>query len=306
LVTENTPEAILVTQGFDGPYIFANRHASELSGYSVDELLRIGPTRLVPADEYARIKQRMELRLAGQCAEEVYETTLMRKDGRVIPIEVAGSTVTWQGHTAVLIMFKDISRYKLAESELNQRVQERTAEWQAAVKALAARQGELTANRKDLDRINKELVKTNTALSVLARNIDLRRDELEKRIAQIVSAKLIPIIDELRGDRLPAKAQSKLDTLSALLSDLTGDGPKGHEVIVSLSPTELRVALMIKNGFSSEQIARVLHTSPHTVKTHRRSIRKKLKLQNAEVNLASYLRSKFGKEVYHLQEEFTQ
>jgi DNA-binding CsgD family transcriptional regulator len=57
---------------------------------------------------------------------------------------------------------------------------------------------------------------------------------------------------------------------------------------------------MIKNGFSSEQIARVLYTSPHTIKTHRRSIRKKLKLQNAEVNLASYLRSKLGKEVLSL------
>ncbi len=296
-VAENAPGGILVTQGFDGPYFFANRRASKLSGYSVKELLQIGPAWLVPADEYPRIKQRIEVRLTGQNAEETFETTLIRKDGQRIPVEVAGSRVIWHNLPASLILFKDISRNKLLEAELERRVQERTAKWEATAGMLELKQGELTAHKQDLYRINEELVKTNTALSVLAKNIDRRRDELETKIAQVVSAKLLPIIDELRDDRLPVKTQSKLDMLRVLLRDLTGDGPKGHEVIVTLSSTELRVALMINNGFSSEQIARVLNTSPHTIKTHRRSIRKKLKLQNSEVNLTSYLRSKFGMEV---------
>jgi DNA-binding CsgD family transcriptional regulator len=58
---------------------------------------------------------------------------------------------------------------------------------------------------------------------------------------------------------------------------------------------ELRVAVMIKKGFSSEEIARLLHISPHTVKTHRKSIRRKLNLKNANINLASYLKLKLGK-----------
>jgi PAS domain S-box-containing protein len=295
-VAENAPEGILITYGFEEPYLFANRCASNLSGYSIEELLRIGPAHLVPPDEYPRIKQRMELRLAGQSVQEIYETMLLRKDGRVTPIEVTGSRITWQGRPAVLILVRDISGHKQMEAALERRVQERTAEWERIARTLEVKQRELTAHKQDLDRINKELVKTNNALSVLARNIDRRRDELEKKIVRLVSSKIMPVVEELRADRLPVKTLSKLDILSAFLSDLTGDGSKGHEVIVSLSPTELRVALMIKNGFNSEQIARVLHMSPHTVKTHRRSIRKKLKIQRSEVNLISYLRSKFEKE----------
>ena len=87
----------------------------------------------------------------------------------------------------------------------------------------------------------------------------------------------------------------KLDVLSAYLSDLTPDGARGHDVIISLSAMELRIAMMIKNGFSSEEIARLLHISSHTVKTHRKSIRRKLNLKNADINLASYLKLKLGK-----------
>jgi len=57
-----------------------------------------------------------------------------------------------------------------------------------------------------------------------------------------------------------------------------------------------RVALMIKKDFTSERIAGLLNMSPHTIKTHRRSIRKKLALHNSKVNLSSYLKLKFSKD----------
>jgi len=55
---------------------------------------------------------------------------------------------------------------------------------------------------------------------------------------------------------------------------------------------ELRIAAMVKNGLTSQEIARQLNISLHTVKTHRKNIRKKLKIQNSTVNLSSYLRAK--------------
>jgi DNA-binding CsgD family transcriptional regulator len=58
---------------------------------------------------------------------------------------------------------------------------------------------------------------------------------------------------------------------------------------------ELRVAVMIKGGFGSKDTARLLHLSPHTVKTHRRSIRKKLEIRNSKINLSSFLKLKLGK-----------
>jgi PAS domain S-box-containing protein len=295
-IAENAPEGIFISAGFDGPFLYANRCASELTGYSIDELLQIGPAQLVPPEECDHIKHRMESRLRGKEARETYPTTLLRKDRRITPVEVTGARVVWRGRPAVMTMMRDMSRHILQEAQLNQQLLALRAEWQQASQILEQKKEELAIQKASLDRTNREVVKTNSALSVLARNIDRRRDELEKKIAQAVSAKIMPVMNELRGDKLPAKSLAKLDMLSALLADLTPEGSKAHEVIAALSVTELRVALMIKKGFSSEQIATLLNTSPHTVKTHRRNIRKKLGLHNSKMNLSSYLKFKFSKD----------
>jgi DNA-binding CsgD family transcriptional regulator len=105
----------------------------------------------------------------------------------------------------------------------------------------------------------------------------------------------MPILEELKSEKIPEKTRSKLEVLDAYLRGLIDQTFRGHVIIFSLSPAELRVAMMIKKGFSSEEIARLLHVSPHTVKTHRKNIRKKLNIHNSNINLASYLRLKLEK-----------
>ena len=307
-IADNASDGIFIALGFERPYVFANRRASEILGYSVSELMTMGPAQLVPAEEYSRIKRRLERRLKGKPVPETYQTGLRRQDGRIVPIEVSGSRILWNGQPAVLITLRDISIFKRMEAEwlninqeLERRVQERTRELMEVARQLEDKQKELSAHKLHIERVNKELVQTNTALAVLARNIDKKRDELEKKIARIVSSQIMPVIDELRGDRVPEKSLAKLDVLAAYLDDLTPGATKGHDVIVSLSPMELRVAVMIKRGFGSEDIARLLHLSPHTVKTHRRSIRKKLGIRNSKINLSSFLKFKLGKEAAHLE-----
>lgn len=301
-IADNASDGILVTLGFDGPYVFANRRASEISDYSISELMTMGPAQLVSAEEYSRIKRRLERRQKGKPVTETYQTGLQRQDGRIVPIEVSESQILWNGQPAVLITLRDISVFKRMEAEwrninqeLERRVHERTRELMEAARQLEDKRKELSEHKLHIERVNKELVQTNTALSVLARNFDKKREDLEKKIARIVSARIMPVIDELRGDRVPQKSLAKLDVLAACLEDLTPGATKGHDVIVSLSSMELRVAMMIKGEGGSEDIAHLLHLSPHTVKTHRRNIRKKLGIQNTKINLSSYLKSKLGK-----------
>ena len=307
-IADNASEVIFVALGVQGPHVFANRRASEISGYSVSELMTMGPAQLVPAEEYSRIRRHLGRSLKGNPVPETYQTGLRRQDGRIVPIELTGSRILWNGQPAVLITLRDISIFKSIEGEwrninqdLERRVQERTRELMEAARKLEDKQNELSAHKLHIERVNKELIQTNTALSVLARNIDRKRDELEKKIARIVSSQILPIIDELRGDRVPEKSLAKLDVLAAYLDDLAPGATKGHDVIVSLSSMELRVAVMIKREFGSEDIARLLHLSPHTVKTHRRSIRKKLGIRNSKINLSSYLKLKLGKETASLE-----
>ena len=103
----------------------------------------------------------------------------------------------------------------------------------------------------------------------------------------------MPIVNELQEDKFQRKYQPDLELLAAYLNNLISGFTYYDEIDTSLTDQEMRVAVMVKNGLTSPKIANLLNISLNTVKTHRKNIRKKLKIQNSKVNLASFLRSKF-------------
>jgi DNA-binding CsgD family transcriptional regulator len=58
-----------------------------------------------------------------------------------------------------------------------------------------------------------------------------------------------------------------------------------------LTPAELQVANLIKQGSRTKEIAAFLNLSPFTIKNHRGNIRNKIGINNKRVNLRSYLLS---------------
>lgn len=150
---------------------------------------------------------------------------------------------------------------------------------------------ELQRANAELNEVNLQLMETNDALSVLARNLDATRRESEKRIVQRTRTLIIPIIEKLQYEKNLKKYRIEFDLLVDYIGNLTSDLANDIKVATALSAAELRVASMIKNGMSSEDIAEHLNLSVFTIKTHRKNIRKKLKLKNSGVNLKSYLES---------------
>ncbi|MBW1959797.1 MAG: helix-turn-helix transcriptional regulator [Deltaproteobacteria bacterium] len=60
---------------------------------------------------------------------------------------------------------------------------------------------------------------------------------------------------------------------------------------LALSPTEIQVASLIKEGKQTKEIADILNLSTNTIVSHRYKIRSKLGLKNKKVNLRAYLQS---------------
>lgn len=301
MLAQNANDGILIFSD-QGTHVYANQRTAEITGYTVEELSNINIEQLVRQDEVELIKYRHRRRLAGKQVPLRYEANFIKKNGQTVSVEITGSRTVWLGQPAVLKILRDVTLRKRVERamgklhhELERRVNERTRELVATAERLEEKQKELLRHKIDLEKVNKELVHTNTALSVLARNIDKKRDEIERKIAQNISSQIIPLVEELARDKIPEKSRAKLEVLAAYLNDLTPGTAKGHDIIISLSGMELRVAVMIKNGFSSDEIARLLHISPHTVKTHRRNIRRKLNIRNSKINLSSYLKLKLGR-----------
>ena len=127
----------------------------------------------------------------------------------------------------------------------------------------------------------------------MARKIKKKKEIFEDNIKRIVSGNIMPIIKELQKDKNCQKRLTDLDVLTAYLDGLF-PGSSRFSFDAALTEKEMRVAVMVKNGLTSQKIAEMLYISLETVKTHRKNIRKKLKIQNSKVNLASYLNHKHG------------
>jgi DNA-binding CsgD family transcriptional regulator len=58
-----------------------------------------------------------------------------------------------------------------------------------------------------------------------------------------------------------------------------------------MTPTEIAICNMIRNGMHTKEIAEARSVSEATINRHREKIRRKLKITNQDVNLATFLQS---------------
>lgn len=150
-------------------------------------------------------------------------------------------------------------------------------------------QWEVIAHSRQVEELNNKLLETNKALSVLAQNIEHERSEMEKRIAIKLKSLIIPSIKNLIQDITLEKYHHELNFVISQIEDITTGFTQDATIASSLSFTEIRIASLIKNGLTTDQIADQLNISESTVRTHRKNIRKKLKINNTNFSLRNYL-----------------
>jgi DNA-binding CsgD family transcriptional regulator len=148
---------------------------------------------------------------------------------------------------------------------------------------------ELLAHQQRLENLTTQLLDTNRALSIFAKNIEREREEIEKRIALKLRNLIIPVVVKLRDDQALHKYGVQLDMLTTQIEDLTTGFAMDSRVTMTLTFTELRIASLVKSGVTTEEVARLLHIAESTVRTHRKNIRKKLNIASAQYSLRNFL-----------------
>jgi FixJ family two-component response regulator len=151
---------------------------------------------------------------------------------------------------------------------------------------------DLLLQQQRLENLNTQLLETNRALSIFVQNIEREREEIEKRIAMKLRNLIIPMVMKLKNDPSLREYALQLDMLTRQIEDLTSGFAMDSRVAMALSFTELQIASLIKNGVTTDEIARQLHIAESTVRTHRKNIRRKLKINNAQFSLRNYLNVK--------------
>ena len=131
--------------------------------------------------------------------------------------------------------------------------------------------------------------KKNQALQEILSQIEIEKKDIRDAITVNSEKLLLPLINKLRNK---SKDTKTFDLLESNIRDLTSEfGGKISNKSLKLSPKELELCNLIKNGFESKEIAALHGISKKTVDTHRRNIRHKLGIANSEINLTVYLNS---------------
>ncbi len=133
------------------------------------------------------------------------------------------------------------------------------------------------------------LERSNIALQEVLKTVEEEKREMGARIETNIDNVIMPILYELET-RVSGEARSYVNLLDRHLKEIASPfSSRLSKEFVRLSPTEIQLCNMIRNGLASKEIARLRSVSPATVNRQRESIRHKLGITNKDINLTTFL-----------------
>ncbi|MBN1648722.1 MAG: response regulator transcription factor [Spirochaetales bacterium] len=136
----------------------------------------------------------------------------------------------------------------------------------------------------------KSLQETNTALTVL---LEKQRDGIqgiEERIAEDIMRQIMPVIIKLKQIASTKEQMMYLELLNMEVNTVVSSHTsRMSAVAANLTPTEMRIASLIRKGRTTKEISGILGNSIRTIESHRARIRKKIGLIDRNTNLESFL-----------------
>ena len=150
-----------------------------------------------------------------------------------------------------------------------------------------------------LEARSSELAESGVALKVLLKNIstdsfdmDEKVRELDERIVLNVKELSEPFLERLERSDLNDEQRECLTILRRNLEKVTSPAMQRlYSDEHDLTPSELQVANLIRQGRRTKEIASLLNLSTRTIEFHRDNIRKKLGIRDRKTSLKSILKS---------------
>lgn len=132
----------------------------------------------------------------------------------------------------------------------------------------------------------------NQALKAMLDQREMEKRSIEQTMVANLKRYVFPYLDELERLKIGSDATSFVRVIRANIEQLIAPVSKHLSgAYLDLTPTEIKVADLIRQNKRTKFIAARLNTSPSTVEKHRNKIRKKLNILHKKVNLTTYLNS---------------
>jgi DNA-binding CsgD family transcriptional regulator len=160
------------------------------------------------------------------------------------------------------------------------------------INAVAARVGRIAERfllTEELATTRKALQEAKAALRGILSQINEERAEIGRSINANVEKALLPQLQVLARQASSHQKQC-LTLLQKGLTELTDPFTRRiSSACRDLTPTEIEICSLIRNGLSTKEIARVRQVTPATVFKQRESIRRKLSISGTNTNLTAHL-----------------
>jgi len=166
---------------------------------------------------------------------------------------------------------KTEKKLKQSHAELEKKVQRRT---------------------RELQEKHQEISDANTSLRVLLEQQQVSKHEIEQTISKNLKENIFPYLDLLKEEIRDSRGVIYATIIEANIHKVTASFSKDlSSELLNLTPREIQVADLIRQGRTSKNIADLLNLSHGTVEFYRQNLRKKLGITGRKTNLRSYLLS---------------
>jgi DNA-binding CsgD family transcriptional regulator len=146
---------------------------------------------------------------------------------------------------------------------------------------------EIVRSRTVLLSQKKALERKNIALNEIIEQVEYEKNIIKQNISANIEQVVWPVLNKLK---LVKGAERYAKIISSHLDTITGSfGRKIIQRRINLTPREIEICKMIKGDLSNKDMANMLGLSLQTIEKHRKNIRKKLKLSNKKINLATFI-----------------
>ncbi|MFH1878290.1 MAG: PAS domain S-box protein [Candidatus Omnitrophota bacterium] len=241
-----------------------NKRMEEIIKYEKEEIIGKSALKLFPSAEEGLFQKRLQ-EILENGKTNIVEVKMTSKNGEEICGEIGIKLICGKDRAPeIQCIIRDISEHKKIEE------------------ALKRSEAELLEQKNILER-------KNYALKEVLEQIEVEKKQIKSDIVKGVDKLVFPLLSKLRG-KIDPSAVKYVDIVERNLREITSSfARKITESNLNLTPREIEISNMIKNGFSSKEISKILNMSIRTAERHRNNIRKKLGIVKDKVNLTTYL-----------------
>ena len=270
--SENLYRAIFETTGTatiimeeDMTISLLNSEFEKMTGYRKEEWegKRKWTDYVAPENQAEMVEFHKVRRFDPASAPRNYEHDLINSKGRIRNIYLTVDMIP--GTRKSVASFTDITDWKVAEQRLKNR-------------------------ETELEVKSRNLSELNTALRVLLKQRENDREEFEEKVLSNVKEFVIPYVEKLKKIKMKPDDMAYVSILESNLNDIISPfSRKLSSKYMQLTPKEIQIAYLIKEGKTSKEIADIMNVSKAAIDIHRYRLRTKLGLNNMKANLRTHL-----------------